>query len=126
MSAEENAKGRERHEIVRRPLLTASLEGAKTVDRVEIKQITLTAHQATGLHVHPCPTVGHVIEGRILFQVEGQPARVLRTGDAFYEPANARILHFDNAGEEPTTFIVYYLLGPDEHELITMLSDESN
>jgi quercetin dioxygenase-like cupin family protein len=126
MSAGDDRKGTQRHEIVRRPLLTASIEGGKTVDRVEIKQITLLAHQETGLHLHPCPTVGHVTEGTILFQVEGQPARVLKAGEAFYEPANVRMLHFDNAGEEPAAFIIYYLLGPGEHELITILSGEAN
>ena len=109
--------------IVRHPLLTAVLEGGKRVDRVEIKRIMLGAYQKTGLHLHPCPTVGHVSEGVILFQVEGQPARQLRTGDAFHEPANARILHFDNARAEPATFIVYYLLGAGEHELIRLLDD---
>jgi uncharacterized protein YndB with AHSA1/START domain len=109
--------------IVRHPLLTASLEGGKNVDRVEIKRVTLTGHQRTGLHLHPCPTVGHVTEGVILFQIEGQPARELRAGDAFYEPANVRMLHFDNEQAEPATFIVCYLLGAGEHDLIRLLDE---
>jgi uncharacterized protein YndB with AHSA1/START domain len=109
--------------IVRHPLLTASLEGGKNVDRVEIKRVTLAGHQNTGLHLHPCPTVGHVTEGVILFQVEGQPARELSAGDAFYEPANVRMLHFDNPRAEPATFIVYYLLGAGEHDLIRLLDE---
>lgn len=38
--------------------------------------------------------------GNDYFQIDGQPARTLMTGDAFYEPANAKILHFDNASEQ--------------------------
>ena len=56
------------------------------------------------------------------FEVEGEPARTPKTGEAFFEPANVKILHFDNASQtEPTTFIAFYLLGQDEYELIRLL-----
>jgi hypothetical protein len=45
---------------------------------------------------------------------------VLKAGDAFFEPANTKILHFD-AQEHGATFIAYYLLGAGETELIKML-----
>jgi quercetin dioxygenase-like cupin family protein len=109
------------HAIVRKPLLTALIEGQKSVGRVEIKEILFAAQQKTGLHLHPCPVVGYVAEGMVLFQVEGEPEQVLKAGDAFYEPANRRIIHFDAHGEQPMKFIAYYLLGEEDHELITML-----
>jgi len=56
------------------------------------------------------------------FEVAGEPARTLNTGEAFFEPANVKILHFDNASQtEPMTFTAVYLLGQDERELIRML-----
>jgi len=107
--------------IVRKPLLTAIIEGQKLVDRVEIKEIEFVANQSTGLHLHPCPVVGYIAEGTILFQVEGQPAKVLKAGDVFFEPANTRIIHFDNPTEERTKFICYYLLGKEDRDVIKML-----
>jgi quercetin dioxygenase-like cupin family protein len=108
--------------IVRQPLLTAILDPAKSTDRVEVKKIEFKPGQATGLHLHPGPVTGYIAKGTVLFQVEGQPAVTLKAGDAFFEPPNIRILHFDNASTtEPMVFIAFYLLGAGEHELIRML-----
>jgi quercetin dioxygenase-like cupin family protein len=109
------------HQIVRRHLLTAILENQKTVERVEIKEVTLSAGQGTGLHFHVCPVIGYVTEGAIAFQLEGQPATELKPGDAFFEPALARVAHFDNATGQPAKFIACYLMGDGDRELITML-----
>ncbi|MGH9742077.1 MAG: cupin domain-containing protein [Candidatus Acidiferrum sp.] len=108
--------------IVRKPLLTALLEPQKLNARVEIKQIDFVAGQCPGLHFHPGPVVGYVAAGSVLLQIEGQEARTLHAGQAFFEPASTRILRFNNASaSEPTTFIAFYLLGASEHELIHML-----
>jgi len=56
----------------------------------------------------------------VVFQVDGQAPQTLRAGDAFYEPANTKIVRFD-ALDQPTKFIAYYLLGKDDHELIRPL-----
>ncbi|MFI6294709.1 cupin domain-containing protein [Nonomuraea sp. NPDC050790] len=37
-------------------------------------------------HRHPGPLFGYVTEGEILFELEGQPPRVLKAGDALFEP----------------------------------------
>jgi quercetin dioxygenase-like cupin family protein len=96
------------------------IEGTKNVQRVEVKEIRFVAHQRTGVHLHPCPVVGLIVTGSIVFQVDGQPERTLKPGDGFFEPANTRILRFD-AGDAPATFVAFYLLGADDRELIKML-----
>ncbi|GAB3175926.1 hypothetical protein GCM10027291_36760 [Telluribacter humicola] len=54
-------------------------------------------------------------------QIESQPAQVLRAGDAFFEPADTPILHFDNySASQPMKFVAYYLLN-GEKELIELL-----
>ncbi len=109
-----------RDAITRKPLLTAILSQHKNVDHIEIKQIDFTPHQETGRHFHPCPVVGLVTKGTILFQPESQPLQIFHPGDAFYEPANAVIERFD-AGAEPASFVCFYLLGPNESQLIEHL-----
>jgi quercetin dioxygenase-like cupin family protein len=110
--------------VVRKPLATMVIEGQKTVDRVEVMDIGFPPHLQPGVHLHPCPVVGRVTAGKILFQIEGQPARTLKTGDTFFEPANVEILHFDSNGDAPAAFTAYYLLGKDDHQLVTMLSSD--
>ena len=108
--------------IVRKELLTAAIAASKDVSRVEIKEIELAPSQQTGLHRHPCPVVGYVAHGSIRFQVEGQPAQLLAAGSAFFEPADARVVRFDNASSEaPATFVAFYLLGADDRQIIEML-----
>ena len=108
--------------ILRQDLLTAALDGGRRVDRLEVKRIELAPRQPTGLHRHPCPVVGQITGGSILFQVEGQPAKTLRAGDAFFEPADTRILHFDNpSARESATFTAIYLLKADDPGVIEML-----
>jgi len=109
-------------EISRKPLLSALIEGGQFTDHVEIREIRFGPGQQTGLHRHPCPVLGYVAKGTILFQVDGEPAKTLCEGDAFFEPANRKMLHFDNASRtEPAAFIALYLLGAGEDELIEML-----
>jgi len=108
--------------IERKALLTVVMNGIESIERVEVKSITLAPAQRTGLHLHPCIVVGYIAEGMISFQVEGQPAKILKQGDGFHEARGARILRFDNASETaPATFIAFYLLGPGESKLIEML-----
>ena len=54
--------------------------------------------------------------------IEGQEARLLLTGDGFFEPAGQTVLQFDNASSsEPAQIVCFYLSGSDERPLIEML-----
>ena len=108
--------------IQRIPLLTANLETEKTLKKTDIKRIDFSPLQKTGLHTHPVPVVGYIAEGTIYFQIEGEEAKILKTGDAFFEPENVKILHFDNPSKiNSARFIAFYLLGKDDKEIIKML-----
>ena len=105
--------------LTRRPLLTATIEGGKTVTSVQSAQIDFAPAQATGVHWHPIPVVGQVTRGAFQFQVDGERSRMLTAGNAFYEPANTRILHFDNVSDrEPASIVAFYLMDKDDRELI--------
>jgi quercetin dioxygenase-like cupin family protein len=108
--------------IVRKPLFTAILQRAKKVGKIEIKEIEFHPGQKTGVHLHPCPVVGYIAEGSAVIQIEGRGSETLKAGDAFFEPANVKMLRFDNASNEAgMKFIAFYLLGEEERELIRML-----
>jgi transcriptional regulator with XRE-family HTH domain len=57
--------------------------------KVEIldEQHTPSAH-VPELEKFQCDVAGYVIDGQIILEVEGQPSRTLRPGDAFYVPGN--------------------------------------
>jgi Cupin domain len=86
-------------------------------------RIKFAPGQPTGLHRHPVSTVGVVTAGSFNFQPEGKPARLLKTGDSFFEPAGHTILKFDNASaSEPAEIVCFYLADTNERPLIEMLA----
>ena len=108
--------------VRRKDLLSVLLNTHRTIERVEVKQIDLAPGQAAGLHRHPCPVVGYVVAGSIKFQIEGNDVQRLRSGDAFFEPADTRIALFDNeSARDAATFIAFYLVRAQQSEIIEML-----
>jgi quercetin dioxygenase-like cupin family protein len=108
--------------VTRRELLQAAIEGGKTVDQVSIQEVTMDVGVDAPLHLHPCPTMGVVTAGSIAFEIEGEETRHLGAGDVFHEPANVRVAKFNNEGTVPATFVVFYLLGKNEHETVRLLN----
>jgi len=110
--------------IIRKKILLAQFP-ARNVSSVDVREINFSPKQKTGRHQHPIPVMGYIVSGTVLFEADGQSARVLHTGDAFYEPANITIEHFDNQSDtEPLKFVAYYLLN-GETELIKMLPEKT-
>lgn len=100
----------------RKDLLDALVNQQVTV--VEIKEVTMPPGMSAPKHLHPCPVVGVVRSGSVLFQIEGEESQVLNEGEAFYEPRNVTVLHFDNASaEKPLTFVAFYLKEADEENI---------
>jgi quercetin dioxygenase-like cupin family protein len=96
--------------ISRQHLLTADL-GSQTFTSVQVHEIRFSPGQKASLHLHPCPVMGYILEGSALLQVDGVAPQVLHAGQAFHEPAMARILHFDNHSDKnPLLFVAFYLL----------------
>lgn len=102
--------------IARKELLKASVN--RKVTTAEIQEITMAGGQTAPKHVHPCPVVGIIKSGEAVFQIEGKESVVLHEGDAFYEPKNVNILHFDNASKEiPLVFTAIYLKKGQEENI---------
>jgi quercetin dioxygenase-like cupin family protein len=110
--------------VNRKTLMTAFVEPVAAVSQVRAAQIELTPGQHAGRHTHPCHVVGHVVAGEIRYQLDGEAATTLCPGDAFYEPAGATVVHFDNlSDDEPATFVAFYLLPEGDDRLIVMLDE---
>lgn len=108
------------NKIVRSEILTAVV-GKREISAVKIVEIEFPAGQKAPYHKHPCPIMGQIVSGTCLIQIEGEKPKILHPGDAFYEPAETPIIHFDNYSEtEPMKFVAYYLTN-GEKELIEIL-----
>ena len=47
-------------------------------------------------HRHSGPSFYYMLEGELQFELEGQPPRVIRAGEAFWEPGGD-VIHYSNA-----------------------------
>ncbi|WP_446745915.1 cupin domain-containing protein [Silvibacterium acidisoli] len=109
--------------LQREPVLDATIPAANPpISLVHGARIQFAPKQPTGLHRHPVSVVGVVTEGSFIFQPEGEPARTIKAGDSFFEPAGKTILHFDNASPtKKAAIIAFYLTDSNSRPLIEPL-----
>lgn len=79
----------------------------------------------SGPHRHSGPVFGYLIEGELIFELEGEPERVIKAGEAFWEPGGDMV-HWqaaNNLTSHPTTFLAVMICAPDR-EMLTYLTPE--
>ncbi|MEV6231328.1 cupin domain-containing protein [Saccharopolyspora shandongensis] len=76
-------------------------------------------------HRHPGPAFGYVLDGEMVFELEGEPARVVRAGEAFWEPGGDLIHYQDgnNRDDIPVRFTVTMFCEPDK-PMLTLVDEE--
>ncbi|CAN5575190.1 cupin domain-containing protein [soil metagenome] len=78
-------------------------------------------------HRHPSgPAFGYVIAGEMLFELEGEPPRVIHAGEAFWEPGGD-VIHYqdgNNRDDIPSRFTVTMFCVPDQPMLVLVDDDE--
>lgn len=77
-------------------------------------------------HKHPSgPAFGYVIEGEMLFELEGEPPRVVRAGEAFWEPGGDVIHYSDgnNRDDIRCRFVATMLCVPGQ-PMLTLVDGE--
>jgi quercetin dioxygenase-like cupin family protein len=76
-------------------------------------------------HRHYGPAFGYVVEGEMLFELEGEPERVIRAGEAFWEPGGDPIHYQDgnNRSDTKLRFVVTMLCAPDK-PMFEVVEDE--
>lgn len=77
-------------------------------------------------HRHTGPCFGYVVEGEMVFELEGEPERVLHAGEAFWEPGGDVIHYSDgnNRSDIPLRYLVTMLCAPGQPMLVVVEDDE--
>lgn len=78
-------------------------------------------------HRHPGgPAFGYVLEGEMLFELEGEPPRVVEAGEAFWEPGGD-VIHYSDANNRndiALRFLVNMICTPGQPMLVIVEDDE--
>ena len=77
-------------------------------------------------HRHPGPAFGYMLEVEMRFELEGEPERVIRAGDAFWEPGGD-VIHYqdgNNRTDIRSRFLVTMLCVPGKPMLTLVDEDE--
>ena len=83
------------------------------------------ADDGVGPHRHSGPVFGYVLEGRMLFELEGEAPVEIAAGQAFWEPGGD-VVHYQMRNLEAATwtrFVAVCLCAPGV-DMITMLDPE--
>ena len=76
-------------------------------------------------HRHSGPAFGYVVAGEMLFELEGEAPRVIKAGEAFWEPGGD-VIHYqdgNNRSDVPVKFTVTMLCAPGQ-EMFTLVPEE--
>ena len=77
-------------------------------------------------HRHSGPVFGYMLEGEMIFELEGEPERILRAGESFWEPGGD-LIHYqaaNNLADGWTRFVVVMVGVPGEPMLTLVDADE--
>jgi quercetin dioxygenase-like cupin family protein len=73
-----------------------------------------------GTHRHPAGAYVYVLEGSVLFAVDGREPVVLKAGESFYEPPGALHSVSRNASDDvPASLIAFFVLGEGESATVS-------
>jgi quercetin dioxygenase-like cupin family protein len=77
-------------------------------------------------HRHSGPAFGYVLKGEIIFELEGEPERVIKAGEAFWEPGGD-VIHYqdgNNLADAESAFVVTMLCVPGQPMLVPVSARE--
>src|SRR6476659_2998353 len=99
--------------------IVEKLDGKES--KVTFVEVTYEPGQAGKPHRHPGPVFGYVLEGEFEWAINDQPAKVLKTGETFYEPTGC--LHRvskSQAGAKGRTRVLAVILHPRDARQIVI------
>ena len=77
-------------------------------------------------HRHSGPAFGYVLKGEIIFELEGEPQRVIKAGEAFWEPGGD-VIHYqdgNNLADAESAFVVTMFCAPGQPMLVPVSAEE--
>lgn len=76
-------------------------------------------------HRHSGPVFGYLLEGEMIFELEGEPERIIRAGEPFWEPGGD-VIHYqagNNLADAWTRFVVVMMCVPGQ-PMLTLVPEE--
>ncbi|GGJ55800.1 cupin domain-containing protein [Streptomyces brasiliensis] len=76
-------------------------------------------------HRHSGPAFGYMLEGEMLFELEGEPERVIKAGETFWEPGGD-VIHYqdgNNRTDSWSRFLVTMMCMPGQ-PMLTLVDEE--
>lgn len=122
----------QRHETQHGEVKVATLAARDTAEKLGGKEtratyleVTLEPGQADVPHRHAGPAFGYVLEGEFEWAIDDQPAKLLRPGDTFYEPAGSLHRVAKNPAAKGKTRVLAVILHPRDAEQVTIREPKS-
>ena len=88
--------------------------------RATTLEVTFEPGAASAPHRHPGPVFGYVLEGELEFQAGDAPARRLKAGDTFYEPAMVLHAVSRNPSAKVRTRVLAVILHPRDAKALVI------
>lgn len=75
-------------------------------------------------HRHSGPVFGYLLEGELVFELEGEPERIIRAGEAFWEPGGD-VIHYQAANNltDRWTRFVAVMVGVPGEPMLTLVEE---
>jgi quercetin dioxygenase-like cupin family protein len=83
-------------------------------------EVTLEPGQASMPHRHPGPVFVYILEGEYEWAIDDQPAKKLKVGDTFYEPAMCLHRVSKNPSDKSKTRVLAVLLVPRDAKQLSI------
>ena len=97
--------------------ITEKLDGKKT--KATMVEVTLGPGESDAPHRHPGPGFGYVLEGEYEWAIDDNPAKVLKAGDTFYDPAGCLHRVSRNPAAKGKTRLLAWVIHPrDAKDLV--------
>lgn len=109
------------------PLDQAHLpEGVGPADVITVRIELEPGSAGSPPHRHSGPVFAYLVEGELVYELEGQPERIVRVGEAFSEPGGD-VIHYRAANNLPdarTVFVAVLICPPGQQPLTYVDAEE--
>ncbi|POR56937.1 cupin domain-containing protein [Bosea psychrotolerans] len=85
----------------------------ETTQEVRILTATFKPGDRTVRHSHRFPVTVYVIEGAFTLELKGQPAVVVKAGEAYVEPPHVEMVGYNRSAIDSTKVVIFYVSGHD-------------